>query len=135
MTPISTNPTTERPWAVRDECGEGLDRVLIVGPPDPRSKHRHGCGVVLAMRNWRKDVPAEDPSSYECVLADAALIVRAVNAHDDLVASGTATLALMEAWMGGLLADLGIRWESEADQPPALRALRKALAQAEGRTV
>ncbi len=56
---------TPGPWIVRDCRKEGFSRIEILGPPDERSKHRHGRCHIVEMRGWANSADAEE------VLADA----------------------------------------------------------------
>ena len=101
MNPTSKSPThTPSPWEIRDERPEGLSQsILIVGPSDARSKHRHGRPLVVSMRGWNDTAPGD---TAEGVLADARLIIAA----PDLLVAAKAALndRMYKDWPG--IADL-----------------------------
>ena len=100
MKKTSKSPThTPGPWEIRDERPEELSQsILIVGPPDARSKHRHGRPLVVAMRGWNDTAPSD---TAEGVLADARLIAAA---PDLLIAAKVALNHMYKDWPG--IADL-----------------------------
>jgi hypothetical protein len=64
---------TPGPWQAIDERPQGLERIVILGPPDARSKHRHGRCHIVEMRGWNE----KPGQTAEEVLADARLIAAA----------------------------------------------------------
>jgi hypothetical protein len=51
-----------------------------------------------------------------------------MNANADLIAAGKAMIELFEAWRDGIFRKLGVAW---IEEPPAVRAMRTAIAKAE----
>lgn len=109
-----SDSTTPRPW-VAQPMGFNVGKSGLIIPDV--GAEIHPCADVIAK------VGVIGPQrSAEHVWADAALIVRAVNAHDDLVNVCTGLLECFEA---------GDRWTS-VSRRIAAKNLRAALAKAKG---
>lgn len=52
---------------------------------------------------------------------------RLIAAAPDLLAAAQSAQHLIEAWMNGILARVGVSWEKPSDHPMALQLLREAI--------
>ena len=71
-------------------------------------------------------------ASFDLLGGDTEANAHLIAAAPELYAACERAQDLIEAWMNGLIKQVGIEWESPDEHPPALRLIRAALAKARG---
>ena len=125
----STTRHTPGPWKAQCDCRSYRNRGIFTGDdPDPYG-NRNAWGIYGPCRRIARLEEADTQHPQAQVDADARLIVRAVNAHADLLAAAKCALAELEGLTSGTDAT------EDGDETPVgatMGELRAAIAKAEG---
>jgi hypothetical protein len=124
------NDATPRPWAsFRDPVDWGFPHTLLIYEASKLPERNEDIIAYLQGGKFECISTKENKALVDRVNANAELIVRAVNAHDDLLAAAKEIYDVLQIWRSGESCKSDIWQITEAAEDK----YRAAIAKAEGR--